>query len=297
MKNPLLLLACFVLSIQGSVVAQSAQRDLASYLRPGTPDLPTVSAHRGGRFYPGLPENSLGLFQYIVDAAPVIIECDVQLSSDSVLFLLHDDSLQRTTTGTGLARSWRWEELQSLRLVDDFNTVTDEKIPSLASVLRWAKGTVILALDIKEGVPIELLVSMIREYDVTNDVVLIAYNLEEAIMLHEHGPELVLSVSMQAIDDIKAHEAAGIPLRQCVAFTGTRLQSPELYAALRAQGILSILGTMNGADLRLRGGVTEVYEPLYKAGVDMLATDHPIEAYKASQGMIIPVRTRGVPQD
>lgn len=272
------MLGCIVLSTPPQVFGQIHHQDLASFLSPSTPDLPTVSAHRGGRYYRGLPENSLVLFRHIESTIPAFIECDIQMSSDSVLFLLHDDSLQRTTTGSGLASSYTWEELQSFTLVDEYDSVTVEKIPSLESVLQWAKGRVIMALDIKDGVPLDLLVELIHKNEVKNDVLLIAYNLEEAVMLHEYAPELVLSVSMSEVQDISAHEDAGIPLRQCVAFTGTRLQSPELYRALRENGILSILGTMKDADLSFRDGNENAYTPLYDAGVDILATDFPIEA-------------------
>lgn len=294
-RASLLLVGWFILSSHSPVFAQIHHRDLASYLCPSTPDLPVVSAHRGGRFQPGLPENSLILFRHITSVVPVFIECDIQMSRDSVLFLLHDDSLQRTTTGSGLAREFTWEELQRFELVDDFNTVTTEKIPSLESVFHWAKEGAILALDIKDGVPIELLVELIRDIEVENHVLLVAYSLEEAVMLHEYAPELVMSVSMYTVEDIEAHAEAGIPFRQCVAFTGTSLQGPELYKALREKGILSILGTMHEPDHAFRDGDLDVYSALYEAGVDILATDHPIEAAEAAEALrLINVRVRGL---
>lgn len=277
-KTLFFLLGWLVLSPQPLVFGQLPQQDLADYLSPATTDLPNVSAHRGGRFYHGLPENSLGLFRHVSSHVSAFIECDVQMSKDSTLFLLHDDSLDRTTTGTGLAREKDWRELQQYALVDDYGTVTEEKIPSLESIFRWAKGNTILALDIKDGLPIELLVDLIREYRMENSILLIAYNLEEAIALHSLAPEMVLSVSMEEVEDIAAHEAAGIPLRQCVAFTGTRIQSPALYTALRENGILSIMGTMREADLDFRDGDEDVYKHLFHAGIDILATDHPLEA-------------------
>lgn len=277
-KSLLFLLGCIVLSSPHQTYGQIHHQDLASFLTPSTPGMPNVSAHRGGRYYHGLPENSLSLFKYVTSAVPVFVECDIQMSKDSVFFLLHDDSLNRTTTGMGLAVSRNWAELQQYSLIDDYDSVTTEKIPGLEDVFRWAKGHAILVLDMKDNVPIELLVELIRESEMENDVLLIAYTLEEAVTLHEYAPDLVLSVSMTEVQDITAHADAGIPLRQCVAFTGTRLQSPELYRALRENGILSILGTMNGADLGFRDGDDDVYTALFDAGVDILATDYPIEA-------------------
>lgn len=292
-KSLLILLGWIVLSFHYPVVSQVHHQDLAAYLSPSTPDLPNVSAHRGGRFFHGLPENSLSLFQYVSSSVSVFIECDVQMSKDSVLFLLHDDSLNRTTTGMGLASNKNWQELQEYMLVDDYDSITSEKIPSLESVLRWAKGNAILALDIKDSVPIERLIELIRESEMENGVLLIAYNLDEAVMLHEYAPDLVLSVSMTEVQDIEDHAKAGIPLRQCVAFTGTRLQSPELYTTLRENGILSIVGTMYEFDQEFRTTREDVYVPLFNAGVNILATDHPLEASRGKQQLNVRVRGLG----
>ena len=66
--------------------------------RPGADVL--VSAHRGGP-RPGLPENSLPAFDHALNYAPALLETDVRRLADGTFVLLHDDTLDRTTTGTG----------------------------------------------------------------------------------------------------------------------------------------------------------------------------------------------------
>ncbi|MGX7835704.1 glycerophosphodiester phosphodiesterase family protein, partial [Campylobacter fetus subsp. venerealis] len=62
--------------------------------------IPMVSAHRGGP-YPGFPENAIETFANVLEYTPAIIELDVAMTKDGVLVLMHDDKLDRTTTGKG----------------------------------------------------------------------------------------------------------------------------------------------------------------------------------------------------
>ena len=69
-------------------------------------------AHRGGGS--AAPENTMAAFHAGLQAGFRAFECDVKRSSDGVLWLLHDDTLDRTTDARGPAAPWRWESLQFL---------------------------------------------------------------------------------------------------------------------------------------------------------------------------------------
>src|SRR5690606_5778549 len=92
--------------------------------------IPLVSAHRGGP-YPGFPENSIEAFSNVVKYTPTIIELDVAMTKDGILVLMHDDKLDRTTTGKGLVSNATYEEIQQLFLKDDEGAITDFKVPTL----------------------------------------------------------------------------------------------------------------------------------------------------------------------
>ena len=51
--------------------------------------IPLVSAHRGGP-YPGFPENSIESFEHVIKQTPAVIECDIAMTKDSVLVMMHD---------------------------------------------------------------------------------------------------------------------------------------------------------------------------------------------------------------
>ena len=73
---------------------------------------PLWIAHRGaGKL---APENTLAAFRLGASFGFRAFECDVKLSSDNVSFLLHDATLERTTSGVGPAASRPWAELARL---------------------------------------------------------------------------------------------------------------------------------------------------------------------------------------
>ena len=74
-------------------------------------DRPLISGHRGG-IVPNFPENSIEAFENTLRHTPAFFEIDPRLTKDSVIVLVHDATLNRTTTGTGKVMDFTWEELQ-----------------------------------------------------------------------------------------------------------------------------------------------------------------------------------------
>jgi len=101
-------------------------------------------AHRGLHENPSLPENSLGAFQAAVDAG-FGIELDVQLSSDGIPVVFHDQSLERVCGLSGSTRDYPFEKLATTPLFGQPGT----GIPSFADVLKTVGGRVPLLVEIK----------------------------------------------------------------------------------------------------------------------------------------------------
>ena len=89
-----------------------------------------ISAHRGGPAA-GYPENALETFEHTASRMPALLEIDIQRSSDGVLVLMHDETLDRTSTGEGPVAEQPFEALQALRLVDNDGAETAFQIPTL----------------------------------------------------------------------------------------------------------------------------------------------------------------------
>ncbi|ARU04994.1 glycerophosphodiester phosphodiesterase [Comamonas serinivorans] len=100
---------------------------------------PRWIAHRGAGHC--APENTLAAIRAGAARRYRMAECDVKLSADGVLFLLHDDTLQRTSNGHGPAGAWPWARLSQL----DAGTwhsapYAGEPLPHLTSVLRYCRA-------------------------------------------------------------------------------------------------------------------------------------------------------------
>ena len=114
-----------------------------------------VVAHRAC-WLEGAPENSILAIQECIKLGVDLIEIDVTLTKDGVPVLMHDDTVDRTTDGTGPVGSFLQQDFQKLRLRQGAGgpsaPVTDQIPPTLEEVLRITKDKVLINLDAKEDV-------------------------------------------------------------------------------------------------------------------------------------------------
>ncbi|MDO9480299.1 MAG: glycerophosphodiester phosphodiesterase [Hydrogenophaga sp.] len=97
---------------------------------------PRWIAHRGAGLL--APENTLAAFRRGAQHGYRMFECDVKLSADGVAFLLHDDTLERTTDGQGVAGNHTWAALSQLDAGAWHSPAcVGETLPTLAAVARW----------------------------------------------------------------------------------------------------------------------------------------------------------------
>lgn len=111
-----------------------------------------VVAHRGA--WHGAPENSLAAIQRAVDLGADIVELDVRRSADGVLFLCHDERLDRVAGLDREAQSLTMAELGRLALREDdggpHRAPTAERIPTLDAALDLIRGRIFADLDLKD---------------------------------------------------------------------------------------------------------------------------------------------------
>jgi glycerophosphoryl diester phosphodiesterase len=122
---------------------------------------PLWIAHRGaGKL---APENTLAAFRLGASLGYRAFECDVKLSADGVPFLLHDDTLQRTSNGQGVAGEVRWAELSRLDAGSwHSRAFAGEPLPSLDNIARFAQHNGhTLNLEIKPTTGQELLTGQV----------------------------------------------------------------------------------------------------------------------------------------
>lgn len=236
---------------------------------------PMVSVHRGGGELKGFPENCIASFSYISSKMPCLIECDIEMTSDSILVMMHDKTLDRTSTGNGLVVDNSYEKIEKLKLKDNFGNITDFKIPTLEDVLIWGKGKVIFTLDVKKTTPFYKVVESVKKLKAENYALIITYNANEAKKVYDLDHNLLISVSIMQVSDYERLHNLGIPDRNMVAFIGTREPKKELIDFLHQKGIKCILGVLGNLDKKAAVRGNELYLEYINQGVDILATDRP----------------------
>ena len=253
---------------------------LSNYLAWTPERSPLLSAHRGGPL-PGFPENALETFENALHYAPALIECDVRQSGDGTLILMHDETLERTTNGSGRVTDYTLKALNQLRLKDNEGNLTDYMIPTLAQTLKWARNKAVLTLDIKRGIAPEKVVRAIQEAEAQPYVVVITYNLEAAIKYHQMDPNLMISASARGPEGTKRLLDSSLPANRLVAFVGVGEPNPLVYKELNQRGISAILGTMGNLDRRAEARGARIYRDLINNGATILATDRVPQAAQA----------------
>ena len=104
-----------------------------------------VASHRGD--WRNFPENSLAAIDNAIKMGVDIVEIDVQRTKDGQLILMHDPTLNRTTTGKGAIADTTLAYVKSLKLKNGCAIRTIHDVPTLEEALLHAKGKIMLNLD------------------------------------------------------------------------------------------------------------------------------------------------------
>jgi glycerophosphoryl diester phosphodiesterase len=258
----------------------------------GFPDdaFPAVVAHRGASST--RPENTLDAFEEAIGLGADILEMDVRLSRDGVPFVIHDETVDRTTDGSGRVRELAAAELAALRAGPPELTA---RVPTLAEVLDLVAGRAAVALELKE-LPGE------DGYDAERRRALVVATHRELDRTGFDGPALVISFDPLAIADsrsiapevptgflatdmIPAADALGVARTggHAMVLPGTRSLSPAGEGFVR-----------EAHDAGLRVGTWTVDDPTEVRryldwGVDAVASNDPAMAV----GVLAAGRERG----
>ncbi|WP_282629867.1 glycerophosphodiester phosphodiesterase family protein [Empedobacter sedimenti] len=240
-----------------------------------------VSAHRGGSGIKGYPENSVETFEYLYQKGIQIFEIDVAETKDLQLILMHDNSLQRTSTGRQDVNQVDLKTIKEYFLVDDFGQQTPFRIPTFTEALNWGKQKPIyFMVDIKKGVDYKDIVSIIEQENMQKQVVLVTYTVGQAKKLHQLAPEMLLSVSMRNERELNEMLNSGIPTDKMVAFTGTRRNDKSFLDKIHAKNIVVIFGTLGNLDKSSAAKNGQLYRDLENDGVDIFATDRALDVHQ-----------------
>lgn len=186
----LVLLYSILLTV--SVNAQVNEMPLPISLYSDNNDNFVVIGHRGASAY--YPENTMSGFKAAYEMGAEMIELDILLSKDGIPVVIHDETLDRTTNGTGKVIDYTFDELAKLDAGSWFSEEhSDERIPALEEVLKFAKGKIALNIEIKteavsnelEGGIEERALEMVKKYDMQDYVLFSSFDYRAIAHLKE----------------------------------------------------------------------------------------------------------------
>ncbi|MEJ5960642.1 glycerophosphodiester phosphodiesterase family protein [Pedobacter immunditicola] len=255
--------------------------ELRTFFKYKEQNQPIISGHRGGMVR-GFPENSIATFENTLKHTPAFFEVDPRLTKDSVVVLMHDETLDRTTNGKGKVADYTYAELQLLRLKDIAGNLTQYTIPTLNEAIEWSAGKTVLNLDRKD-VPLHLQEKILREHP--NKVIMITvHNAKHARYYYDQNPDRMFSAFVKTKEALLEYEAAGIPWECMIAYIGSvnKPENKELIDLLHARGVKCMISAAPTYDkLKSKEERAENYGDIFEQGADILETDLPIEVAEA----------------
>lgn len=250
------------------------------------PDMiaPLFAAHRGGAAL--WPENSLLAFGNAVALGADYLELDVHLSRDGQVMVIHDPTLDRTTTGTGPVRERTAAELGSLRLKDRAGAVTAEPIPTLDQVVALAAASrrqMLLEIKTDEqkqrypGIE-EQVLAVLDRHQLTPFAIVMSFEGETWRRVRQIRPDVRVGAlySMRMLPATAIEPELQSLRRAGLAFVGLdqRMVSPDVARQARLAGLTLGVWTVNERD---------AIERFVAQGVGIVITDRP-DLAKAALG-------------
>jgi glycerophosphoryl diester phosphodiesterase len=242
-----------------------------------------VAAHRGGAAL--WPENSLLAFRESLALGVDALELDLHMTADGEIVVLHDPTLERTTTARGRVRDLKLTELAGVRLKTRDGAVTDEHIPTFAQVLDLAAlASVELLPEIKvdanrqryDGIE-EKVLALVRARGLQARTTIQAFQVETIRRLRELEPNArtMLLVARGDVERDRARPAEAVGRARDLGATDLgmnhRLIDADVMAAAHAAGVRVSAWTVNEeADIRR----------MVDLGVDVVMSDRPDVAKK-----------------
>lgn len=134
-----------LMSFFSALVSSASVNEILDDLKDPKSDRVLVVSHRGD--WRNAPENSLQGIRNCIEMGVDVVEVDVRMTKDGHLVLLHDETLNRTTTGKGDLSDLTLEEIEKLFLKNGAGHKTRHKIPTLEEALLLIKDKVLINLD------------------------------------------------------------------------------------------------------------------------------------------------------
>jgi len=230
-----------------------------------------IIAHRGASGH--APENTMAAFRRAVEMGAGFIETDLRLTRDARVVAIHDDTLDRTSSGRGDVHEYTLQELRALDAGSwfrspDGESFAGERIPTLDEILAFAhERDVVFYLEIKSesawGIE-HPVVAALGEFHQSVRVIILSFELGTLEAVHRLDPTIMTAYLYDRRVKNPVETAVQTGARQIAP--RTNLVTPALVQEAHDAGLQVVTWTANEPDL-MRSLIT--------AGVDGIMTDYP----------------------
>jgi glycerophosphoryl diester phosphodiesterase len=224
-----------------------------------------VIAHRGASSY--APENTLAAFDLALHMGVHQIELDVHFSRDGHIVVIHDETVDRTTNGSGLVASKTLAELRALDADSWFGArFAGERIPTFGEVLARYRGRLHIHTEIKGRMErlAQRTADLVREYGMVDQVTITSFQKTRLEEVRAYAPELPTGWLVTEASDEVVAQARALGLTQICPRANT--VTPELVRRLHTEGF--VVRAWGVADEALMRQVVE-------AGADGMTVNFP----------------------
>lgn len=209
-----------------------------------------LGGHRGNPH--DFPENTLPSFNSAIELGCDMVECDVHLTVDGRLAVIHDHTLERTTDGKGMVAAHSMAELK------EFDAGRGERIPELSEVLELVRGRAGLVIETKQNpIPYEgleaALVAELARFGMFAEVSVISFHHGRIKHLAELAPELDCGIidAARPIDPVAMLRASGARLFSSYYGTLDPEMVGEIHAAGASVGVWTVDDELGAAWMRV----------------------------------------------
>jgi glycerophosphoryl diester phosphodiesterase len=224
-----------------------------------------VIAHRGASSY--APENTFAAFDLAIRMGVQHIELDVEATSDGHIVVIHDDTLDRTTDGSGPVMNHTLATLHALDAGSWFGTeFAGERIPTFTEVLSRYKGRVHIHTEIKGRSPSlsQRTADLVRQHGMVDHVTITSFQKARLEEIRAYAPELATGWLLPEVSDAVITQARNIGLRQICP--RANMVTAALVNRLHAEGFV----------VRAWGVATEaLMQQVVQAGADGMTVNFP----------------------
>ena len=257
--------------------AQAQVDDIRKHFLDANSNVVLVAAHRAAHIED--PENSIPAILKAIELGVDIVELDVKVSKDGVPVLMHDGTIDRTTTGSGKPSDYTYEELKQFRLIHEGKT-TDQLIPTFDEALKLIKGKIMVDIDLKTD-QLDPIIEDIRKNDCEDHVFFFDSDYEALDYLKQADQNFYL---MPRAYSYEMADSAIVRFKPEVIHIDFKFYTAEVVELIKSKNARIWINALGLPDTAFgTENEDKAMDKILKYGANIIQTDQPELLLKALQ--------------